>query len=196
MSTAMRTTMRTVLGLSALLLSCVDDVVSDPSFDRWCGDSLCEWLTDEGAIARTPTWHTKDYAVELVGGPVQISQSTDTKSACFVVKLISDVDPATQTSLQVDFNDDGSVDYDRPLPRAAWKLAQFPISAPARYLGARFILRKEKPGHAVVAQLRVETALDCTEPALRLEGEPCAADAQCASDICCANRCVPDEDAC
>jgi hypothetical protein len=184
-----------LLALGALaLLGCGDDVLSDPSFDRWCGERLCDWQTDEGAIARAPSWHAKDYAVELVDAPTQLSQRSDTNAQCFVVKMIADVDPASETELQVDFNDDGRVDYERALPRTAWKLAQFPITAPANYLGARFILRKKRPGRALVAQLRVESAAGCSGPAVLLRdaklGALCSRDEECASGTCFDRRCA------
>ena len=53
-----------------------DDDVEDPSFQAWCGDTLCAWDLEAGRIARVGTWHPSDYGVELLETPTILSQVT------------------------------------------------------------------------------------------------------------------------
>ena len=39
---------------------CGTQVIKDPGFDLWCGDSLCTWKLVTGEIRKAPTWHDKD----------------------------------------------------------------------------------------------------------------------------------------
>jgi hypothetical protein len=65
------------IALLALPLSggCDEEVV-DPSFQAWCGDTLCAWDVEAGRIARVGTWHPSDYGVELIETPTILSQVT------------------------------------------------------------------------------------------------------------------------
>jgi hypothetical protein len=53
-----------------------DEEVEDPSFQAWCGNTLCAWDLEAGRIARVGTWHPSDYGVDLVETPTILSQVT------------------------------------------------------------------------------------------------------------------------
>ena len=64
----MRTTLPTCIlaGASFFLLTGYEGGCGEPpildnnGFDLWCGDELCHWSTDKGAVERVPTWHSGD----------------------------------------------------------------------------------------------------------------------------------------
>lgn len=64
------------LALVTLLFSGCEEEVEDPSFQAWCGDTLCSWDVEDGRIARVGTWHPSDYGVDLVETPTVLSQVT------------------------------------------------------------------------------------------------------------------------
>src|SRR5262245_4478984 len=107
------------LGLGALvLLACEDtNLINNPSFDLWCGGSLCGWQLDAGQIARVATWHEKDYGLSFEQTPTQISQlSLADPVRCLRFELIADVEPEAQLALLLDFNDDGVIDSEQRVP--------------------------------------------------------------------------------
>jgi hypothetical protein len=173
--------------------SCEPNLNEDPSFDRWCGESLCYWQTDAGAIARVPTWHPDDYGVELVGSPAAISQRLDVAPLtapnwCFRFDTLAEIDPDTTVTLQLDYQDDGTIDYEAPVAGNDWAQVEVLLSAPTWYQSVRFRLAKTGPGRAVVAHLRITASSDCTAPAPPLVDRPlgsnCETDDQCASGVC------------
>jgi hypothetical protein len=176
--------------------ACVEDnLVNNPSFDLWCGKSLCGWQTDYGRIERVGTWHSKDYGVSFRDNPTQISQllSEDTEFVgCMRFDLIADADPRAQLSLVLDFNDDGKEEFEQRIPDVRWQSLQFVVRTPASYDSVRFILRKQGPGRAVIAQLRVVDEYGACEdsPPLRIAaGGSCSSDASCLSGLCADSVC-------
>ena len=61
---------------ASLLVAGCDEEIEDPSFQAWCGDTLCAWNVEAGRIARVGTWHPSDYGVDLVETPTILSQVT------------------------------------------------------------------------------------------------------------------------
>lgn len=168
---------------------CGEPINKDPGFDLWCGDSLCAWSVDQGQIRRASTWHRSDHGVEMVGNPVVISQlSRESDADCFAFELIADADEGVGLTIQMDFNDDGSVEYDHPLASNDWRPVSYLITPPTWYSSVRFKIRKSGQGRAVVAQVRVESASGCTAEPLALTDRPlgveCRTDGECASDTC------------
>jgi len=159
------------LALWALTISadeCNDGLLEDPAFDLWCGETLCAWQVEEGHIAKTASWHDDDYAVALETVPTAISQlSTQAGAACLRVELIADVAAETQTALELDFNDDGSVEQRRDIPEASWKKLSYVIETPAGYERVRFRFRKRGEGRSVLARIVVRKG-ECN--ALREDG--------------------------
>jgi hypothetical protein len=178
----------------SLLVAC-RELIGDPSFDRWCGDMLCDWQLDAGRIERTETWHARDYAVDFTEKGTQISQLSDRSALdCLRFELIADVDAEAGLSLELDFNDDGTVDHTRAIPGVRWKRLSFDLHAPHHYEKLRFILRKAGEGRAVVAQLRARYGDSCTGPRIELSGQragaACTSSAVCESELCIGARCA------
>ena len=86
--------------------SCGSDLLADPGFDIWCGEELCSWEVEQGAVEKVPTWHESDSGALLVGEVVVLSQLTQTTSSdadCIQFSLIADQDDDVGLSLQLDF---------------------------------------------------------------------------------------------
>jgi hypothetical protein len=184
------------LGLAGLGGDCGQDIVNDPTFRDWCGNTLCSWNLDSGNIARVPTWDANDFGVSFVETPTQISQATDESApssndsaACILFTSVANVDPAAALTLEVDFDDDGTIDYVWAVPTSQWQRVQVEITAPAAYDGIRFILKKAGTGTAILAEMRVQGTTGCTAgvpitvPKLAL-GEPCTSNTDCSSGVC------------
>jgi hypothetical protein len=172
--------------------------VADPGFDVWCGDKLCNWQVDRGMIARVPTWHRSDYGVALLTGDTAISQAvpaTSVVTKCMRVNLVSDADEVAGLTLEMDFLDDGSVEYETRLPASQWASQDIRVSPPTWYVNVRFRLRTTGPGHAVLAQLAVTLpeAGACPGTPVPLDHRPagatCENASQCASGACTMGLC-------
>lgn len=178
-------------GAACMAPGCNGDVLSDPNFHIWCGESLCSWKTDVGSVRRVPTWHPNDFGVELVDAPTQISQETTEGSECMVFSAVADVDARAQVKVQVDFTLDGTPDFEVPIAETHWRPAKTIIHAPPGHgTTFRFILRKEGEGHAALAEMRLQRAdaSECSAPAIDLHdlavGDRCATNAECKGGLC------------
>ncbi len=188
--------------LTALGADCEGNVVQDPTFRDWCGNSLCAWTLDSGRIQRVPTWNPDDFGVAFLDKGTQISQVTQEKQAeCLLFTTVADIDPAAQMTLLVDFNNDGVIDFTGPLGATDWHQVQAEISAPPVYSGITFHLRKEGSGTAVLAEMQVVSTTGCTPaPPLVLPPAPlggtCQSDSDCVAGLVCAGRlcaqCIDD----
>lgn len=181
------------VGLGAAFVACDDNnLVNNPSFDLWCGKSLCGWQLDTGSIERVGTWHKKDYGVSFEGASTQISQVSDADPVrCMRFDMIADADPEAQLSLVLDFNNDQREEFEQRITDVRWKSVQFVVRPPLDYKNVRYILRKRSAGHAVIAQLRVvEETENCEGPPLLIEdGGQCTIDASCEHGLCSAGVC-------
>ena len=198
------------LGLSALwalcLLSCgADSLIRNPDVERWCGDNPCDWQV-EGEIKRVSTWHPNDYAVALVSDDAKLIQENgtvdNTDSDCFSFTMVAKIAEGVKVFLELDFLADGSVEFSQRLPVSNWERRTFKVTAPEWYRKVRFIIRKEGPGRAILAELAAENAnRQCTAPPVELrerpEGAICSKAEQCAVGAECSNGrcggCVDDE---
>lgn len=178
-------------GLVTLGGDCEGDIVQDPTFRDWCGDSLCAWTLDAGQIAPAPTWNQNDLGVSFVQQGTKISQATTESSAtCILFTSVADLDPSADLVLGVDFNSDGSFEYWNALGATRWEQVQTEITAPAAYQGITFVLQKKGTGTAILAEMRVQSSSDCTAPPVTIDagslqlGEKCAENSDCASGIC------------
>jgi hypothetical protein len=180
--------------LTALGADCEGNVVQDPTFRDWCGDSLCAWTLDSGRIQRVPTWNPDDFGVAFLDKGTQISQVTQENSAeCLLFTTVADIDPAAQMTLLVDFNNDGVIDFQGPLGATDWHQVQAEISAPPVYSGITFHLRKEGNGTAVLAEMQVVSTTGCTPaPPLALPPAPlggvCQTNSDCVGGLVCVSR--------
>lgn len=188
-------------GMACMAPGCDGDVLNDPTFHLWSDDgkTLRDWTLDVGTVHRAPTWHPNDYGIELVDTPTQISQASDQISECMEFSAIGDVEASAQAKLQVDFNGDGTPDFDSPIAETHWRMTKTLIFTPEGYTAApalsfvrprtRFLLRKDGPGRAVLAEIRVRKTTGCSGPRLELKGvaigSNCASASQCASGTCC-----------
>lgn len=174
--------------------SCSPPLLRNPGFDIWCGERLCGWEVEVGDIARVPTWHERDYGVELIGDPVVLSQRVDLTPAdatCYVFDLVADADERADLVLSIDFDDDAEPEYVHPVPAMRWQHVHYDLSTPDWFDGVRFTITKTGPGRAVLAQIRAERGepgVDCTAPGppsrLRPDGKNCVRAGECASGIC------------
>jgi len=162
----------TALALAAIaclsLTGCPLD--KDPGFDDWCGDQLCHWTLVDGQIQKVPTWHERDYGVELVVSHVTLVQQPDIRSVpCLEFKVIADIDPAAAVYVELDFGADGTTEYREQIPSAAWQTLTFLVTAPTSYDTLALTIRKESDGHAVLARLELGDGQGCTGAPLPLE---------------------------
>jgi hypothetical protein len=138
---------------------CETDLIDDPGFQFWCGEELCAWQLEAGAVRKAPSWHEHDYAVELVGAPVVLSQQASRGfPSCVRLEVIADVEPRAMVSIEIDYTGDGSVDWQAPIQQegfrtVAWELREG--AAPQR--DSVFYVRKASEGRAVIMQLRASS---------------------------------------
>ena len=181
------------------LLSCgADDLIRNPDVERWCGDNPCDWHV-EGEIKRVSTWHPNDYAVALVSDDAALIQENgtvdNTDSDCFSFTMVAKIAEGVKVFLELDFLADGSVEFSQRLPVSDWERRTFKVTAPDWYRKVRFIIRKEGPGRAILAEIAAENAnRQCTAPPIELlerpEGAVCAKAEQCGEGMeCSSGRC-------
>jgi len=171
---------------------CEAPLVKDSSFDLWCVETLCAWQVDAGTVARVPTWHERDYGVELVGPDTTISQLLPYGSAdvsCIHFDLLANVDASASVTLALDFDDDGIIDATQALSTGAWTPVQYRWVAPTYFQSVRLSIHKSGDGHAVLARIQASKATDCPgSPPVGALGRPpgatCESAPQCAEGAC------------
>ncbi len=200
-----RTLVALALALAGLVVACDEDVLQDPNFHLWCGDHLCSWELEQGHVKRIPTWHEDDYGVELVDTPTAMSQLSHESPNCLRFTTVARIDERAQVTLDVDFDDDGSVDFSYPIPTSDWHQVETLITPPPGYSGARFRVVKHGSGVAQLAMLRVQSTTGCAPAqAVHLHdlpiGERCGGDGtECKGGLCCfgvCSECCPDAQLC
>ena len=141
---------------------CTGDVLHDPGFDIWCGDDLCSWDVEKGSIRKASTWHDADLGVELTGDDVVLSQlATETWIECLRFQLVADVAEEAVVTLEMDLDDDGTVEFERQIPSSRWAELVYRVELSGQEV-IRFRLRKTGSGRAVLAQIRaVEGSPEC-----------------------------------
>lgn len=188
-----------VFGVWALgTLSCSEGLIRNPNIERWCGDTPCDWQV-EGEVERVGTWHPNDYAVSLESDDaalIQENAKVDYRDTdCFEFEMVAKIDRGVKVFLELDFLADGSVEFSQRLPESKWQRRSFRVTAPDWYKKVRFIIRKEGPGQALLAEITARTAdHQCTAPPIELaerpEGALCADSDQCAAALACiSGRC-------
>jgi hypothetical protein len=171
---------------------CDGDIVQDPTFRDWCGQALCSWKTDFGQIQRVPTWNQEDFGVSFLDGPMgtQISQVTqENQATCVLFTSVGNIDPTAEMTVSVDFDNDGTIDDIETLAATKWHTVQTEITAPPRYQGITFYVKKSGTGAAVLAEMAIQSTSGCTAPAHKLTGlrlgEPCSSTTECAPGLVC-----------
>ena len=170
---------------------CEKPLVKDSGFDLWCGEVLCAWQVDAGTVAKVPTWNAQDFGVDLGGSLVSLSQrltSTSDEVSCLHFNLLADIADPVNVTLDLDFNDDGTIERTETLPFGSWAPVEFRITAPTYFQVLRVSLTKHGDGHAVLAQIRASSASDCSGPAISTSNRPlgatCESAAECAQGTC------------
>jgi hypothetical protein len=201
MRTSLRFCVLTLVVLACAVLSAgCDDIIVDPNFHTWCGDQLCSWKLESGQIRRAPTWHPKDYGVELLDSTdashvTAISQISKFSPQCFEFSTVADVAPEAQVTIGVDFNNDGTIDFEQPIAAIGFREQKTQVTAPLDYAGLRFVITKKGAGRAVLAQMDVQSSTSCTAKPVELKGQSlgssCAfSGSVCLSGICCDGVCA------
>ncbi len=191
--------------LCIALIGCEpQDLISNASVDRWCGDHPCGWEVD-GEVERVATWHSNDYAVVLVSDDARLHQLNQGASSasieCMAFEMLARVEHGAKAYLELDFLDDGEIDYSERLPEGDFIPVRFLVTMPTWFEGVRFSIRKDGPGEVTLARLAASPAYDCPDPPLPLlhrpSGATCEEDEQCeigncTSGVC--DECGSDDD--
>ena len=171
------------------------DLISNPMVDRWCGERPCAWDVPQGRVKRVGTWHTDDYAVELLGEDTILSQGSRLHGEEGLhLSMIALVESEAQLYVELDFGDDGSVEFSERIRASFWERRGACVAIPSGYDGdIRFILRKQGPGRTVVANLSAFTDDVCGGEVIDLHDRPlgtaCESNEQCASGACKRGEC-------
>jgi len=138
---------------------CETDIIDDAGFQFWCGDALCTWEVEEGAVRKVSTWHEHDYAVELLGAPVVLTQPADgSLPSCVRIELIADVEPSAMVVVAIDYGGNGTIDWSAPIYGEGFRSMAWEVRPrSADDYDSVFILRKSNEGRAVIAQFRVSS---------------------------------------
>lgn len=145
------------LAALCLLLAACDDVLENYNFQNWCGERLCDWTLEEGDYERVSTWHEGDYGVSFLQSPTTLSQAvpdTSLPSGCMRFEIVSHVESDAEFRLELDFDDDGSVEVERTLEHANWERTVFFVNPPVDYTSVRILVVKYGEGEGVLASLR------------------------------------------
>jgi hypothetical protein len=170
MTPSIRMVSRLSCGLTALIaVACSAEAdstqaaPSNPGFETApCEPAmLCDWAV-EGDVASVATWHSQDHGVELLGAPVTLSQWVDPfpAAACVRFELIADVEASSNVAVELDFGDDGEIEYADVLPASDWALLTYQHEVPAGAQRLRVAIVKRAPGRAVLARLDLDAG-DC-----------------------------------
>ena len=175
-------------------------VLRDPGFDLWCGDSLCAWKTERGQIAQVATWHAGDSGVSMLGSDTAIEQLAPVNgndTDCIHFDLVANIDDDAEVYLNVDLEGDGTLEMHERLPTSNWAPLTYNIALTSPYDGIRFELTKTGAGNAVLANIGASTdGANCAglTPLVagpRPNGGACNAAADCMSGLCVESKTPP-----
>ncbi len=169
-------------------------VLRDPGFDLWCGDSLCAWKLERGNISEVPTWNQGDPGVSFDGSDVAIEQFApvnDGDGTCLQFDLIANISETAAVTLNIDIEGDGTIEKAEQLPTSNWKPLSYLLNVTPSFDGIRFELAKTGPGTAVIAQIDAQivdasmcTGLPTITSGPRPDGARCEQDSDCNSNSC------------
>jgi hypothetical protein len=170
------------------------EVARDPSFDLWCGDSLCAWKTERGAIRKVGTWNPGDPGVSFEGDDVaieQLSPMSNEDGGCVRFNIISKIDATADVELNFDVFGDGTVEQSQRIPDSSWKPITLLFKFSGTFEGVRFEITKQGGGRAVLAQVEASvvdaSACDGFPPIVPMPapvGARCGGNADCRSGLC------------
>jgi hypothetical protein len=159
--------------ISASILICFgscthnDEVIARPSFEHICDVDVPNMSVSSGDVRCAPTWNEKDYGIELVGASAEVSmlsKSNDSSETCLLFEMIAKVETGVKLSFEIDFFDDGYVEYSKTISETDWQTVQYPVTKPSDYYPEdfRIILRKDGKGKTVLARLKQVPGSGCT----------------------------------
>ncbi|HEY6560373.1 MAG TPA: dickkopf-related protein [Polyangiaceae bacterium] len=173
-----------LLTLGAFAVIACDELVSDPTFDTWCGDQLCDWQVETGSVSRAKTWHSGDDGVELVGSPVSLSQQLRTSSGEMTLRIAADLDASANVAIEIDLGDDGALDYSNVIPAGPpWSVQSMTIDLPRSDRRTRLRIHKRGSGKARIGRLSLESG-SLFGPAVDVFLQPCESPATCPTAFC------------
>jgi hypothetical protein len=184
------------IGALALCGCEIPDPISNGDLDAWCGDMPCGWDVMGGEIKRVGTWHANDYAVSFEESGAKLSQLNSELSSheCLSFSMVARVERADTAWVELDFLDDGLIDWSKAIPPGDFRQLGFSVHAPRWYEGVRFIVRKEGDGDMVLADIQGAVGINCTGKQIELEnlpgGAPCDVDESCATKTCIGGYCT------
>ncbi len=167
-------------------------VIKDPGFDVWCGESLCSWKLLRGDIDRVGTWHEGDSGVAFLGDDTAIQQVAPVNSndgLCIRFSMIADVAENAEVFLDIDVEADGLVERSERIGTTHYKPVTFLIHVAPPYDGIRFELAKHGAATAVLANIGAELSEECAglpkiEAEPRPNGASCDDFGECISGLC------------
>jgi hypothetical protein len=166
----------TAVAISQMGATDCGNIITDPGFDLWCGQDLCNWQTERGEIRSVPTWDQADPGVELVGDDTAIAQLTSVNSFdgnCIKFDILVDVELGANVVLNVDVDGDGTVERSETIPTSNWAPLSFILPINGQYNNVRFEIAKTGDGKAVIAQIGAQTydGPECNNPSIAIT--PC-----------------------
>ena len=109
---------------TALLIGCggvtVSDTIDGEAQKLWCGQQLCRWIVEDGAVQPVRTWHELDPEVRLTGPTARLSRidtvPTNAKLCAWFEIWVRG--PAENSLVfEVDLANDGTVEHREALRR-------------------------------------------------------------------------------
>ncbi|MBA2545123.1 MAG: hypothetical protein H0V17_36100 [Deltaproteobacteria bacterium] len=185
-----------ILAASQLGATDCGQVIRDPGFDLWCGDSLCGWKLLRGDIEQVGTWHEADSGVAFLGDNTAIQQVAPVNSndgLCIKFSMVANVELDAEVFLHIDVEADGTVERSERVAATEWAPVAFLIHLAPPYDGIRFELEKRGNGEAILANIGAELSEDCAglsqiEPEARPNGASCNELTECGSELCVASQ--------
>lgn len=162
--------------------------------DSTCAELLCGWDVAQGGLQPAASWHEHQRAVALAGTPARVTRKIagTPNIDCFAFSFLSSVDGDADLELQLDFNDDGSIDARAAVPAVAWRNTVLGLRTPSEYRSVRISLEKRGPGEVRISTLVLGSELSaCADapPTTLSDGASCSADSTCTSNRCALGKC-------
>lgn len=196
---ALRATVLVLAGLASMGTdSCGtlggSDLLTNSSFDRWCGDVPCDWEHEGRSVDRVPTWHLEDYGVRMLTGTTlrQRAASVDGERAitCLAFEILASAPEDGVLVVELDFDGDRKPEWRTEKAFSDWETWTFAVEPPFIYDSMHVTLREagERNG-TVVGHARAVDAGSTDEcgDQVYLEsalGEPCKSGKDCISGLC------------
>jgi hypothetical protein len=178
--------------LTMFLLSLVSACTLPPWTREDCEYGPCGFQTLTGSTARTTSWDESAYALSLTEPGTRLTRrEAGSFASCIDIALVGEVEDSADLTLELDFNDDGSIEYSGELPASRWDRRHIQIHGPAGERVVRSYLEKKGTGRASLAVVESRAvACEGASPIKLSDGSLCVEDANCSSDRCRDGRCL------